>query len=406
MRRLLSSLSLLVGMTLPAAALEVQAEWTPLPDTATLVTLVMGRDGTILQHSAEGIGPESRGTTRDLTPLPRQAARLQMGLVQNGRIVQQSPRIAITPTDEQSSVELSAVLALGFHEDFLCDDGTSLTLRPFGDVWAILEGRSRQLFSLLPSPDQRIWQAENGDLFESGATGLILRRAGQDAAKRCLAIPMRPVFPVTAQASDGAWQVALDTDEVRVTLRDADTDLPFDGIDGFTASRDTTTDMLVLRSAAITIALQDIPCRMPAAEAPQPLTALLTLGDTDAGAGCAGDPIDPLRDARWQVNLLLGIPMPPNTPGIPALTMEIEGDQIAGRGACNRYVGRIGTEDGRLQIRDLGTTRLACPADLQSQELRFLDALEAATGFDLTQDGTLVIRSGHVPVLTARRTAP
>jgi heat shock protein HslJ len=406
MRRLLSSLSLLVGMTLPAAALEVQAEWPGLTEPATLVTLVLARDGSVLQHSAEGIGPGSVGTTRDLTPLPRQAARLQMGLVQNGRITQQSPRIAITPTDEQAMLALSAVLALGFHEDFLCDDGTGLTLRPFGDVWAMLEGRTRQLFSLLPDPEQRIWQAENGDMFEPGATGLILRRAGQEDAKRCLAIPMRPILPVTAQASDGAWQVTLDMDEVRVSLRKADADIPVDGIDGFTVSRDTTSDALVLRSTGISMVLQDIPCRMPAAEVPQPLSARLTLGDADAGNGCAGDPIDPLRDARWQVNLLLGIPLPPNTPGVPALTLEIEGEQITGRGACNRYLGRIAAEDGRLQIRDLGTTRLACPADLQSKELRFLDALEAATGFDLTQDGTLVILSGHVPVLTARRTAP
>lgn len=88
---------------------------------------------------------------------------------------------------------------------------------------------------------------------------------------------------------------------------------------------------------------------------------------------------------------------------MPDLTLEVANGQISGRLACNLYVGQVAIVDGALSLSDLGTTRLACPTAKRNLELRLLDALEHADGFDIGNKGELILRSGSVTTLTASR---
>ncbi|MGY6547941.1 MAG: META domain-containing protein [Roseinatronobacter sp.] len=108
---------------------------------------------------------------------------------------------------------------------------------------------------------------------------------------------------------------------------------------------------------------------------------------------------DRLPEGRWTVTGILGLPVSPAL-GI-TLTIEIAGQKISGRAACNRYIGTIDHIEDRVKLRDIGTTRLSCPANLRNIELRFLDALEGSSTYEIGPSGVLVLRSGALGLITA-----
>ena len=57
-------------------------------------------------------------------------------------------------------------------------------------------------------------------------------------------------------------------------------------------------------------------------------------------------------------------------------TFEVQGDRLAGRSGCNRYMGTWAVEDGALRIGPLATTMMYCDG-LMELERSFLDALQA-----------------------------
>jgi putative lipoprotein len=71
------------------------------------------------------------------------------------------------------------------------------------------------------------------------------------------------------------------------------------------------------------------------------------------------------------------------------LTFQRE-DQVIGAGGCNRYFARLALHESSLAISNPGSTRMACPTPAMDQEQHFLEALQAAAGWQ--RDGeTLVL---------------
>jgi heat shock protein HslJ len=69
-----------------------------------------------------------------------------------------------------------------------------------------------------------------------------------------------------------------------------------------------------------------------------------------------------------------------DTPGPDQdFSLEVQGDRLAGRSGCNRYMGTWTTEDGKLRIGPLASTMMWCDG-LMELERSFLDALQAAAG--------------------------
>jgi heat shock protein HslJ len=60
-------------------------------------------------------------------------------------------------------------------------------------------------------------------------------------------------------------------------------------------------------------------------------------------------------------------------------TLEIQGDRVAGRSGCNRFVGAWKVEDGALEIGPLASTMMWCDG-LMELERSFLQGLETARG--------------------------
>ena len=68
---------------------------------------------------------------------------------------------------------------------------------------------------------------------------------------------------------------------------------------------------------------------------------------------------------------------PPET----EFSLEVQGDRLAGRSGCNRYMGSWAIEDGRLQIGQLASTLMFCDG-LMELEDAFLAALQGTTSAD------------------------
>lgn len=64
-----------------------------------------------------------------------------------------------------------------------------------------------------------------------------------------------------------------------------------------------------------------------------------------------------------------------------SLTLDPDGKKISGSAGCNRFFGSYSTENGRLQLKASGMTRMACPEAVMQQEQAFLETLGKVTGF-------------------------
>ena len=70
------------------------------------------------------------------------------------------------------------------------------------------------------------------------------------------------------------------------------------------------------------------------------------------------------------------------------ITLSLEDHRLTGRGGCNRYFAEIkeGERPGDLSIGPVGSTRMACPAEVMEVESRYLRALEGTIDYDHQPD--------------------
>ena len=52
---------------------------------------------------------------------------------------------------------------------------------------------------------------------------------------------------------------------------------------------------------------------------------------------------------------------------------------ISGHAGCNRFTGSYGLEGANISIESLAMTRMACPTEIMSIEINFVEALQGAT---------------------------
>lgn len=333
-----------------------------------------------------------------LPHLPRGTLTLQAGLVQDGRVIAQG---AVQPLDGDTArtaeQRLHAALAIGFADVWNCTVAPLLRVTQ-GETGLRLT-RNGQSVQLDPLPDQdQVYADEAGTRFsiDNNRAELIW----QDGPElQCEAALFTPVLPMIARAQSGDWRIELGREQALIDVPGLeDESLSTTGL-AISAPRDGTVSV---QGNGISLRLSEERCRLGRADLVYPATAYLSIDTaTTAPDGCAGDPLTMMAGEAWRVTSLLGIPMT-LMPGAE-MTIELNDNRLSGRATCNRYVAQARIEDDQLDFHDLGTTRLPCALDLAALEQRFLDALEAATGFDMAASGILTLRAGPMPVLTAKR---
>lgn len=341
----------------------------------------------------------------DMPPLPRAAATVQAGLVEDARVTRQSPIRALGDRSANGpELTLRASLALAFHDLWDCAEGGKVQV-----TWQVdgaLVQHPAGTWPLRPNPDPDAAPDDDSVQLRTSATTATITLPGIGTLD-CLPALFRPVLPIVAEgtvtAGDGTgWRVEVSPEQALIDLPGLEDETLSTA--GLTASA-PRDGVIRLSGGGLSLSLRDAPCRRAGIDMPYPVIAsVVASGVTGLVQGCAGNPLALIDGQGWTVASIFGVPLTATDPAkIPEITLQIAGAQIAGRGTCNRYLGAAHSDGGALSFTDLGTTRLACPQHLRNLELRFLDALEVATGFDLSRDGMLILRAGPVPVLTARR---
>ncbi len=67
-----------------------------------------------------------------------------------------------------------------------------------------------------------------------------------------------------------------------------------------------------------------------------------------------------------------------------------EAGKVAGNGSCNRFFGLTQIAGTEIKLGPLGSTRMACPEPIMTQETKYLNALQAAERYEW-QDPYLLI---------------
>ncbi|WP_281823375.1 META domain-containing protein [Jannaschia rubra] len=120
-------------------------------------------------------------------------------------------------------------------------------------------------------------------------------------------------------------------------------------------------------------------------------------------AACRGDEtISGYADPAtvWRLTELDGAPFDARA----TLTFPAQG-KVAGQAPCNTFTATQGVPLPWIEIRDIASTRMACP-DL-AQETRFLDALRAMTLAEVAGDVLILgTDEGHEMVFRAEPRAP
>jgi heat shock protein HslJ len=71
-----------------------------------------------------------------------------------------------------------------------------------------------------------------------------------------------------------------------------------------------------------------------------------------------------------------------------------ESGKIAGNGSCNRFFGSAEINGDAIKLGGMGSTRMACPEPVMTQESKYLEALQAAERFEWKDPYLLVYCKG------------
>lgn len=121
-------------------------------------------------------------------------------------------------------------------------------------------------------------------------------------------------------------------------------------------------------------------------------------------------PQPPALEGRWDLKEYG--PSGDPVPAIPDTTIFVTfapDGKISGSGGCNRYFGGWGFLEGRtdvLRIWRTGSTKMACPVPVMTQEHRFLEELSRVSGYSTDGKELRLFYDGGKGVLRFTRGAP
>ena len=363
-----------------------------------IVTVTRDASGAVLDTQRTPLPEGTQTTVLSLPSLSRQATTVQVGALLEGAFALQSLRAPVEGGQPPDRIRLTAALTASFGKDYLCDTGRVISLRP-KETGFTLDGQAFEPATLANS-----FTAPDGTT-ANRAPGLVqLERADGALLETCQPIPARPILPLTALGQDATWRLTTGLDGSVLSLagaRQATAGTPAERL--ATTIAPAAENRMRLSFGAYELTLDDTPCRLVRSTMPFPLQATLIGPDVTKSAGCAGDPLRALEGPAWQVTHMSGHALPRAAEGNPSFTLQFDTGRLTGRTTCNRYLGRATVDGTRLVLSDLGSTRLPCPANLRNLETRFLDAMEAATGFLRLPGGGLALYAGATAVLIAKR---
>ena len=81
----------------------------------------------------------------------------------------------------------------------------------------------------------------------------------------------------------------------------------------------------------------------------------------------------------------------------------LRGGRLAGSATCNRILGPYEKQGAPLSIKTVGTTVMACPEALMSQERQLLNLLPLIKSYRLDEPGALILKTSDGRTVLASR---
>lgn len=190
-----------------------------------------------------------------------------------------------------------------------------------------------------------------------------------------------------AQGNEPSW-----------SLRISDDTLTFQPMDGEAVTvkpipaprQDGTTDIYEVKvgggSVALTVASKI--CTDTMSGMPFPKSVTVAIG-SKTFTGCGGEP-STLLQGQWTITEIDG--KPAISGSTPTIGFEADG-KVNGNGSCNRFFGDYTLTGEGLIVGDLGASMMMCEQTLMDQEMKVLDILKGLGGFEISEDGKLILRT-------------
>lgn len=131
----------------------------------------------------------------------------------------------------------------------------------------------------------------------------------------------------------------------------------------------------------VQLSLRDGICRDVMSGMPFPQSVSIDLPNRQL-RGCGGEPASLLRSQPWAIRT----PVPGRE--LAMLTFN-DAEQVSLQGPCNRHLGRYSLTGEGLTLSFGAATRMACPAEVETEDQRLLEALSATSRFDIDDEGQL-----------------
>lgn len=207
-----------------------------------------------------------------------------------------------------------------------------------------------------------------------------------------------PERSFVARGNEPGWRLDLDGDRMTLVMQDGTkrtvTPRPAaQRTDSFTryAGRADGADL--------TVTIFNRRCKDTMTGMHHPSAVEVVLGGRKL-SGCGGDPATLLQGGEWVVTGIAGKGLTDRT----RPTLNFGGDgRVYGRASCNNYTAQYTLTGEGLTVSKAAGTMMACDPAIMQQESLFLDVLRNVRGFDLGDDGALVLRAGDGRTITARR---
>lgn len=370
-----------------------------LPADALVVVELTAADGAILAATRFATEGAQVPLPFTLIAAPQRDSTLRAGVFSGGRAIWVSDPLPVAGGDgavDVGDLRLHPFTAMGFATAMRCGD--RLLEVGFIDNLARLREGPR-VWDLSPVPaasGARFQSADAATVFWSRGNSALVEIEGVALAE-CAPYPADPVFPLTARGNEPGWALTVAGGRLSLGREGTETtlELPLPEPTG-AAGGGWRYD---LPEAALAVTITPGPCRDAMTGMPAPYAVEIATAD-DVLRGCGGAPVALLGGLPWRVVWLDGAVVADDLE--ITLQFDAANGQVAGRSACNRYVGGFDLTGEALRVGQIAGTMMACADPLMQAERRFLDALPRIDRFDIEGDGTLVLIGADRPLIRAR----
>ena len=368
-----------------------------LPDDAVVLVQVTTADGQLLSETR-------LPTTGQQVPLPF-AIDVQLGADEamgDGLVVRAGINLGadlvwlggpVPVADDPVDLVLGRYQPIGFNATFRCGDQVVQT--GFADDALVMDtGAARVILHEVAAASGARYDSPDdpGTFFWNRGDTALISIADVELSECRVTLP-----PVTAayvaRGNEPFWTATIDDGAMTITRPGVD-DLSFSVTD---AGLRSDGAIFVTANSSASLIRDNAVCHDDMSGMPYPETVTLTLGE-DEFTGCGGDSRDLLTGRTWVVNNLAGEAVPEDIE--ITLAFDAAGN-VAGLGGCNNwFAGYTLTGEG-LAFTQPGATMMACADPAMTQERAFFDALEQVNGFDIADDGSLVLIGMGEPLIRA-----